>query len=144
MKMTRWFFADYIRRLLKQKEWTANKLAEKSGISHSFVGTLLRGGRSNDKYPPKISVDTLIDLTKALKVPEMNLFLAYQGIDPDQTPQVNLTFDLSTEVKLSALRAGVEWHELPKTRQKQVLEAVTTLTRKFVDMTVEHELGRSG
>lgn len=142
--MTAWFFAEYLRRLLEQRDWTANKLADRAGISHSFVGTLLRGGRSSDKNPPKISVDTLIDLAKALKVSEMDLLLAYKGIDPDEAPRGEEAFNLSREVMLASLRYGREWDQLAKKQRQQIIATTDKLTRRFVDMTVEHELERLG
>jgi transcriptional regulator with XRE-family HTH domain len=142
--MTPWFFSEYLRRLLEQRDWTANKLGDRAGISHSFVGTLLRGGRSSDKNPPKISVDTLIDLAKALKVSELDLLLAYKGIDPDEAPGGDEAFNLSREVMLASVRCGREWDQLAKKQRQQVMAATDKLTRRFVDMTVEHELERLG
>lgn len=143
--MKPWFFAEYLRRLLAQKDWTANKLADKAGISHSFIGTILRGGRSNDKNPPKISVDTLIDLAKALKISEIELFLAYKGIDPGEAAQINgEAFNLSQEVALASVRHGYEWSRLTKKQRQQIMDTVGKMTRQFVDMTVEHELERLG
>lgn len=143
--MKSWFFAEYLRRQLEQRDWTANKLADKAGISHSFVGTLLRGGRSSDKNPPKISVDTLLDLAKALKVSESELLLAYKGIDPNEASKGEVeSFDLSQEIMMASVRYGREWHELNKKQRQQVLDSVGKLTRRFVDMTVEHELERLG
>ncbi len=138
-----WFFGDYIRRTLEEREWTVAKLAKKMRMAHSYVGALIRGGRSNDKNPPKVSVDTLIQLAKALKVPEMDLLNAYKGIDPASCKDEDLkTFDLVREIILATAQQGRDWEKLSKSEREALLKSVQSLNRKFVSISVEHELSR--
>ncbi len=141
--MTDWVFGRYLQFCLTQKEWSASKLAKKTGMSHSYIGALIRGGRSSDKQAPKLSVDTLIQLSKALSVPEENLLLAYKGIDPvEEIEQPSEDFDFTREVMLSAVRQGRELKDLSKKDRQKLIESVATMTRRFIDITVENEFRR--
>jgi len=139
-----WVLGDYVKKLLDERDWTAYKLSQKIHVSHSYVGAILNGGTAKDKNPPKISVDTLLALAKALKIPETNLLLAYKGIDPDESPLVGEQFDFSNEVMMASVRSGHEWHQLTKKQRERVMQAASKLTRQFVDMIVQNELERIG
>lgn len=137
-----WQFGRYIEKILAEKEWSLSKLAKKTGMSHSYVSSIIHGGSARDKNPPKISVDTLLQLAKALQISEIDLLFAYKGIDFPEKSRTQKGFDLNQELVIATIRHGKEFQNLSPTEQEKLVETVERLTRKFIDLTVENELGR--
>lgn len=79
-----WSFGEYIQKLLDQKGWSAARLAKETGLSHTYIGHLIKGEASGKPGPPSPTIDVLITLSKALNASEASLILAYQGKDPEQ------------------------------------------------------------
>lgn len=80
--MNSWKFGEYIRSLLDEKEWKASTLAKKAGLSHVYVGSIIRGENPKTGKHPNLTIDTLQSLAKALNVPIELLIGAYLGRDP--------------------------------------------------------------
>lgn len=77
-----WIFGDYIERIMLAKGLNVNRLAKLAGLSHVYVGDLIKG-ESRGKQP-RPTIDTILALSKALNIDYNNLILAYRGFDPDK------------------------------------------------------------
>jgi transcriptional regulator with XRE-family HTH domain len=136
-----WFFGDYLTELLAEKDWSASKLAKKTGLSHSYVASILQGGSSRTANPPKISLDTFIQLAKALQVQEAELLLAYKGINPvKEALKAPKGFDFYHEILKSA---GNDFDRLKEKERKELIDKVSESARHFIEVTVKQELKRT-
>lgn len=136
-----WFFGDYLTQILEEKDWSASKLAKKTGLSHSYIASILQGGSSRAANPPKISVDTFLALAQALQIADTDLLLAYKGINPAEAAKKAFkSFDLYHEVLKSA---GNELDRLKEQEQQELLDQVAESARHFVEVTVKQKLKRT-
>jgi transcriptional regulator with XRE-family HTH domain len=138
-----WFFGEYLQRLIDEKDWTASKLAKKAKLSHVYMGHLLRGDRTEGDKLPRISVETVTALAKALEIPEYQLLLAYKGIDPMQNkPYDEEGFNLYAEIYAAAAAHGVNLDEMEPEARHCLENSVIRLSRRFICLIVDEELGR--
>jgi transcriptional regulator with XRE-family HTH domain len=142
MTEIKWFFGEYLQRLLQAKKWTAATLAKKSKLSHVYIGNLLDTDRSKGNRPPRVSVDTITALADALDTPECKLLLAYQGIDPDQysAQPYRENFNILSEISAVAERQGINLEEM-QTDSRYAFEGFIFQTlRKMIHTLVLEEL----
>jgi transcriptional regulator with XRE-family HTH domain len=79
----------------KRAGWSQSRLAELSRLSTTEIAWIVNGEVAGKKGTPKISVDTLIALSKALEIPPATLISVYQGESPkiDQENNLQQTLD---------------------------------------------------
>lgn len=139
----RWFFGEYIQRLLDRKEWNTAKLAKKASLSHVYVGQLIRGDKPDTGRPPKLSVDTLQAIAEAFNIPETHLLLAYKGIDPEKSdPSGMEEFDLLTEVNLVAAHQGTDLNQLNVHERCWLEGFVIKMMRQIIQVVVEEGIAK--
>jgi transcriptional regulator with XRE-family HTH domain len=138
-----WKFGQYIEKLLNKKGWKASELAKKAGLSHVYIGQLLRGNNPDTGKPPRVSVDTLQSISRALNIPESKLFLAYKGIDPDKDDDTETEeFDLQKEINVAIINCGYDLNQFSPEETKQIAESIANISRKFIQIIVEYEIER--
>jgi|GEM_PF-5717521 len=81
--------SEYIQSELAKKDWKVSRLAKESGVSHVYIGYIIKRVDPNTGKQPNPSIDKLINISKALNVDVMNLVLAYQGVDPSKISDEN-------------------------------------------------------
>lgn len=79
----KWFFGQWIERILYKRDLRPADLARMTGLSRAYVSYLINGKTPDRPNPPSPTIDTLLTLSKSLRVPVMHLILAYEGKDPD-------------------------------------------------------------
>src|SRR5690349_7054123 len=74
-------FAQYLKRVMQQKNIKTPALHKASGLSQSYIDRLLKG------LKPNLTVDTIAALAKALDVDEFEVFAAAAayGKEPEDT-----------------------------------------------------------
>jgi transcriptional regulator with XRE-family HTH domain len=92
----------YLRQLLQERKWTVQKLAKEAGMSHVYAGNLVRDEDPRTGLPVKPTLDTVDALSKALRVPYVNLTEAYFGRDPEGWRKA------AQDNQARALKAGIE------------------------------------
>jgi transcriptional regulator with XRE-family HTH domain len=141
--MQMWQFGRYIQKLLEERDWTITKLASKAGMSHVYLGNLIRGENPNNGKQPKTSIDTLVALSKALKIPESKLLLAYKGIDPDDSKIETLSsYDLYGIYHITALGLGCNIAKLPDNIRQQYEDELLEGTKQFIALLTELQVRR--
>jgi transcriptional regulator with XRE-family HTH domain len=83
--LPRWYFGEFLNKALSRKGWNASELAKRSGLSHVYVGQIIRGCNPDTGKPPQISVKTMKQLADALDLQPLALIQAYEApIDYNQ------------------------------------------------------------
>lgn len=141
--MVVWKFGQYVERLLNKKGWKASDLAKRAGLSHVYIGQLLRGSNPDTGKPPRLSVDTLQSIAKALGIPESKLLLAYRGIDPESDGDSPLSkFDLQQEISVFIMNHSHNLNEISDGERKQLEMSVMEISRKFIPVWIGYEIER--
>jgi transcriptional regulator with XRE-family HTH domain len=75
--------AEYLVRLMRQKQLTPVDLARRCGLTDSYIGRLCKAPSSN------LTVDTITKLAHALDVNPHEIFTVASGIAASEAPQID-------------------------------------------------------
>jgi transcriptional regulator with XRE-family HTH domain len=85
---------EYLTRLMRQKNLTAKELADRCGLTDSYIGRLCKSTYAN------LTVDTIKKLATAFEVDAHEVFTAASGVPASQAPQIDLLLLLDAMQKL--------------------------------------------
>lgn len=94
--------AEYLDRVMRQKNLDPVELAKRCGLTNSYIGRLRNGTADNP------TVDTILKLAKGLDVNPHEIFTAASGIPVSETPQIDPHLLLDQMLKLIADAYGFE------------------------------------
>jgi|SRR5689334_16842726 len=94
--------AEYLDRVMRQKNLTPKELAKRCGLTDSYIGRLRKGNGDN------LTVETILKLAKGLGVHPHELFTAASGVPPNEKPQTDLLVVLAQMQKLATDENGPE------------------------------------
>jgi transcriptional regulator with XRE-family HTH domain len=94
--------AEYLDRVMRQKNLTPTELAKRSGLTNSYIGRL-RNGKVNNP-----TVETVLKLAMGLDVNPHEVFAAASGIPLSEAPQIDPHLLLDFLQKLLTDANGLE------------------------------------
>jgi transcriptional regulator with XRE-family HTH domain len=119
--------AEYLQRILRQRDLKPADVKELSGLSESYIGRLLKGQKTN------LTVETIGILANALEVDPFELFAAAFGRSPESVKAgidplllADTIQKLLLNPKLIELVQSVDRIKSPK-HQKTIFETVRVL-----------------
>ena|ERR1700754_1400038 len=94
--------AEYLDRVMCQKNIAPLELANRSGLTPSYIGRLRNGKGGN------LTVDTILKLATGLGVEAQEIFTAASGVPPSENPQTDLLGVLDQIRRLVTDENGLE------------------------------------
>src|SRR6185295_14924844 len=94
--------AEYLDRVMRQKNIDPVELAKRSGLTDSYIGRLRNGKGGN------LTVETILKLATGLGVNPHELFTAASGVPPSEKPQTDLLVVLDQMRRLATDENGTE------------------------------------
>ncbi len=119
--------AEYLKRVMQQKNWKTADLQRASGLSQSYIDRLLKG------LKPNLTVDTISILAKALDVDAFELFTAACGKAPEnKSVDLLLLADTINKIILNPTLVELVQHtaKLKARHQQALFEMASMLARK--------------
>jgi transcriptional regulator with XRE-family HTH domain len=74
---------EYLVRVMRQKNLTAKELANRCGLTDSYIGRVCKAPSAN------LTVDTITKLAQALEVNAHEIFAAASGIPASEAPRID-------------------------------------------------------
>jgi len=93
---------EYLTRLMRQKNLSPKELAERCGLTDSYIGRLCKSTYAN------LTIDTMKKLAKAFDVDVHEVFTVASGVPPSEKPQTDLLVVLDQMQKLGTDKNGPE------------------------------------
>jgi transcriptional regulator with XRE-family HTH domain len=94
--------AEYLDRVMRQKNLDPIELAKRSGLTDSYIGRLRNGKGGN------LTVETILKLARGLDVSPHELFAVASGVPVSETPQIDPRLLLDLMLKLINDANGLE------------------------------------
>jgi transcriptional regulator with XRE-family HTH domain len=94
--------AEYLDRVMRQKQLTPKELAKRCGLAEGYISRLRNGTANN------LTVETILKLAKGLDVNPHEIFAVASGAPVSETPQIDPRLLLDQMLKLINDANGLE------------------------------------